>query len=568
MKIRALMIAPYAGLVELTKKLRDELTDFDIEVIQGDLSEGVSLLKQADLQQFDVIISRGGTASLLREHTHLPVVDILISGFDLLRLLKLVEGDSDKIHMIAFPNMIEGLKSISSLIQMDIAYSVIHHEEEVDALLQQASRQGAKIIIGDHITIQKTGAYDLQGILITSGRESVLEAFYRAKQMVHTTRKHREYQQGLEVLLNQNDQGYALFNKAGRVLYSNTQFQEIIHLNQTNLFENIPYLQRWTDDLDKVDEGAPLHVIDPDRRFVLKGGRVKGSDSIYYVNLIHDIVPSQYDIHVTYWLTPAIHSPVLLLFPADTVRQAKQLNAFPAAIYGEPGTGKRKCVMHCCIPSNPSINILIHLGIEKPTEAAFSILLKIIANARKNELLFIEGIEVLPIKDQKKVVEQMVQNDTNIMFSFTTDPLLLLKSEQLEEGLYQTFQNHILHIPPLREQKQQLEHYIRRLLIHKNERDGKQIVGLRPEVLKELYSYKWEGNMAELDQIMDDLVKKTNGEYIEEGNQSIRIRSHQTLEEMEQETIQKVLKEENMNQSQAALRLGISRSTLWRKLKP
>lgn len=40
-----------------------------------------------------------------------------------------------------------------------------------------------------------------------------------------------------------------------------------------------------------------------------------------------------------------------------------------------------------------------------------------------------------------------------------------------------------------------------------------------------------------------------------------------TLEEIERQVITKVLEDEGMNQSRAAKRLGINRSTLWRKLK-
>lgn len=42
---------------------------------------------------------------------------------------------------------------------------------------------------------------------------------------------------------------------------------------------------------------------------------------------------------------------------------------------------------------------------------------------------------------------------------------------------------------------------------------------------------------------------------------------HKTLDEIERDIIQQILAEEGMNQSAAAKRLGISRSTLWRKLK-
>ena len=52
-----------------------------------------------------------------------------------------------------------------------------------------------------------------------------------------------------------------------------------------------------------------------------------------------------------------------------------------------------------------------------------------------------------------------------------------------------------------------------------------------------------------------------------ESDRGLMIDLHKPLDEIERSVIQQILAEEGMNQSPAAKRLGISRSTLWRKLK-
>ena len=79
MKVKALAVAPYEGLaIQLDKaaQLRD---DIDVKCITGDLEEGLLLARSEFDGSYDVVISRGGTADLLRENGF-TVVDIPTSS--------------------------------------------------------------------------------------------------------------------------------------------------------------------------------------------------------------------------------------------------------------------------------------------------------------------------------------------------------------------------------------------------------------------------------------------------------------------------------------------------------
>src|SRR5699024_8438815 len=113
----------------------------------------------------------------------------------------------------------------------------------------------------------------------------------------------------------------------------------------------------------------------------------------------------------------------------------------------------------------------------------------------------------------------------------------------------------------------------------------KQISGVHPDVLERLKSFQWPGNVQQLKRVVEQMCMMSNGPFIEiaevqsllkklkEEEQShdrkgemINIH-HKTLQQIEDEVILSVLKQEDFNQSQAARRLGINRSTLWRKIK-
>ena len=66
-KIRLLGIAPYSEMRPLMLEVSKEYQDIDLTVYVGDLQKGVEMARRNFYNDYDVIISRGGTATMLRE---------------------------------------------------------------------------------------------------------------------------------------------------------------------------------------------------------------------------------------------------------------------------------------------------------------------------------------------------------------------------------------------------------------------------------------------------------------------------------------------------------------------
>lgn len=192
---------------------------------------------------------------------------------------------------------------------------------------------------------------------------------------------------------------------------------------------------------------------------------------------------------------------------------------------------------------------------------------------------------MLSAKQQRELAEFIIKRKMKAVFLFDRDPQVLAAEERLAGKLLRSFQNRAIPLPALRD-TQWLERSIRACLIWTNERQGKQIAGIRGEVMDVLLAHAWQGNFTELRTVMDLLVSSAAGPFIEreslamleEGSRKARsglaqmpgteeLNLYQPLEDIERDIIRTVLEQENMNQSLAAKRLGINRSTLWRKLK-
>ena len=75
-KVRILGIAPYEGMRSIMLKAAEARNDIDLTVYVGDLQEGAEIAKRSFHDNYDIIISRGGTAELIGQITPIPVVEI------------------------------------------------------------------------------------------------------------------------------------------------------------------------------------------------------------------------------------------------------------------------------------------------------------------------------------------------------------------------------------------------------------------------------------------------------------------------------------------------------------
>ncbi len=138
-------------------------------------------------------------------------------------------------------------------------------------------------------------------------------------------------------------------------------------------------------------------------------------------------------------------------------------------------------------------------------------------------------------------------------------------------------------LPPLRNRKEDIpllaEHFIRKF----NRLNGKEIQGLSSEVLSLLMSTDYQGNIRELENIIEYatvVCKETliKPEHLPDHLRPVRQKSKNisevdydypdiSLRDLERRFILEVLKKNNWNRSTTASQMGIHTSTLWRKMK-
>jgi len=135
-----------------------------------------------------------------------------------------------------------------------------------------------------------------------------------------------------------------------------------------------------------------------------------------------------------------------------------------------------------------------------------------------------------------------------------------------------------LHVPPLRDRRDDILPLARVLLADATVRMGRKISGLSPRAADQLLRYEWPGNVRELENAMERAVALARGSRVdgdelpEEIRQTFRkpvaaLGTVQPLDEVEKQYILSVLELNQGNQTRTAEQLQIGSATLYRKLR-
>jgi DNA-binding NtrC family response regulator len=131
-----------------------------------------------------------------------------------------------------------------------------------------------------------------------------------------------------------------------------------------------------------------------------------------------------------------------------------------------------------------------------------------------------------------------------------------------------------IHLPALRDRREDIPLLAAHFLGRNRTRYRKQIAGFSPAAMQMMMQYAWPGNVRELEHTVERAVLLARGEEIEPANLSIASMRSQaqtadtmSIEEMEAQLIRRVLRRCDGNISQAAEALGLSRAALYRRIE-
>ena len=211
--------------------------------------------------------------------------------------------------------------------------------------------------------------------------------------------------------------------------------------------------------------------------------------------------------------------------------------------------------------------------------------------------LLLDEIGEMPIATQAKLLRVLEDHklrrlgskietpvDVRVLAATNKVPEEAVSKGELRNDLYYRLNVFNIHLPPLREHKDDVPQLVDALLADMNAKHGRQVGGVHENVLQTFNSYSWPGNVRELRNTLERAVIVCEGSLIEArhlppnfgtaglrvatgDSDGIRLDVGTTVEEAEKMLILKTLAATSNNKTRAAEILGISLKTLHNKLK-
>lgn len=154
-----------------------------------------------------------------------------------------------------------------------------------------------------------------------------------------------------------------------------------------------------------------------------------------------------------------------------------------------------------------------------------------------------------------------------------------LKNKYLREDLFFRLAVIVIELPPLRDRASDIPLLIENFIKTFNKKYAKNVEGLSEEAFNHLYSYDFPGNIRELENLIEGIIavspsnkatityKDLKGHMLWQQPKATSEHQILALDKLEKFALEEALRESKGNKSRAAEMLGISRDTLYRKLK-
>ena len=226
-KTKILAVAPYEGMADILTDIAQSRDDIALTVQTGDLFTGRDIAMQLAHKNYDVIISRGGTAELIQSAVELPVIDISISVYDILLSIKLAESYNGKFVIAGFPGITANAHLLCDLLQYDI--DIITFKDSADAVnhLKKAKENGCTLVLCDVTGARAAKDIGLNYNLVTSGRESIENAVAEAVKLVHSSNYVHKQKDLFQSLLTEDDREFLIYSPAGTLWFSSIAIDEM-----------------------------------------------------------------------------------------------------------------------------------------------------------------------------------------------------------------------------------------------------------------------------------------------------------------------------------------------------
>lgn len=591
-KIRVLGIAPYEALKNTMIRVANERSDVELTVEVGNIEAGAAIARKYENENFDAILSRGGTMLEVEKVTSKPVFDVPISHQDLLNVIRLVEHYKGKVAILAYQNIAKSAAALCGILHYHYDIFIIDSWRAAKEMVKEVKKQGYSLIIGDMVSTVQAEEEGIQSMLLISGTESVRQAFDTVVGICRHYAKVSEENTFFHAFMRSRENEALAMDENGNVVFSTFSAEKRSLLAACR--NMIPTI--------RAGDSSVIYKKSSNGLLMVSGSKNRLMGATYFFfsvqknNLTLSYLSGYKSIEI-YNAEDLLHQGIdphsfgENLSP-DLRRQSLSISKSnaPVLITGEPGTEKEILAAHIYLNSaevkNPYFIVNcaaltakeLENFLSSPNSPLYALLGTVHFKGvhRLSASLFNRLLMGLQGMSRMLRCRLILTYELHSPHAAMEDSALRINAVKRQIGCME------IPLLPLRECVDNIANLAVLHIHQQNRLRGSSIVGLEPESISLLEQYPWPQNLNQLRRVLNEAMLCASSMWIsakdirrilsaENGPEApVRrgtVNLNQSLAAIEYEAAMLVLAEENMNQVRTAKRLGISRTTLWRLLR-
>lgn len=569
----------------------------------------------------DIIIARGLQASLIKQYTDVPVVEIVATAQEMALLVvkarQIVKKARPIIAVVGFQNMFCDMSYFETIYDIKLRTYFAANGSGLKEKAMEAVEDGADLMIGGDIAVETAKEADIPSLFLSITEDSLRTAFSMAESLDFAMGAEKRSNAQIETLLDYSFNGVVNMDRKGVITTVNPVMRDILGADGEQVAQVFSDIDR--DKLSQVLEGkeesyssfmqagktsifailAPVRVGNETEGAILTCHKVKQQSRGERrpqrdgANRVQGLIARR-NFSSIRQESGAMKECVHL---ARLYSQSEQ----PVLLLGETGTERRalaESIHNTGLCSEGPFLALSCAGLAREEQEEMLFGNKGAVFLAEGGTLYLEDVETLSLKSQYGLY-QLIRYKTGsrdfartMGFHIRVIASSILTPEDLghlafsggfRQDLYYLFTGLVLRVPPLRERPEDLEQAIRDTVREACDQYSRYHV-VTQGGMQCLKAYPWQGNLLQLETFLKRLILTAEKRSIDE------ILVRKLLRELfpssapvrmmpdgqgiggpvaceEERQIRLALAAQGGSRERAAACLGISKATLWRKMK-
>lgn len=624
--IRILVVVPYEELYDQVRSFVGTIDphglSFQLEHLVGTSARVVKLT------DVDIVVVRGITGrAIARENPSIHIVEISISSSDLLTALWKCRtcNTSDGVGVVVPDTSICDPVQLQDLTGIPIHVRKAEREEDVYSAIDELHALGVNTMVGGLTLCRRCEALGISHVHIKTGDEAMRRAINEAVSAARSLNRERTRTNLITTVLNSSEDAVFAVNRLGQVIAANSQASQLfLHDWQENLegcsVDSFFAGGRWQPTLETQVESEAIETINDQLLLVSYTPIMVDSESAGVLVTCKNIEAireteqkirkelSHKGLVAHYHFGNILCENAImkrLIATAYTYSQVDS-NVF---IVGETGTGKELFAQSIHNASKRSsqpfvaVNCaalpehLLESELFGYTEGSFSGAVKggrmgLFELAHKGTI-FLDEIGEMPLQLQAKILrvlqereirriggDMVVPVDVRIISATNINIFDRVQKGLFRQDLYYRINLLNIKIPPLRQRPEDIDLIFRHFVTRYAKELGNKVPAIDPDVASIMQGFHWQGNIRELRNFSERMailnesgtITRADVEsyylFDDRGHLQQNLFEHPKMEKGgAQFPLSRLLAESGMDKDAFARSLGISRTTLWRRLR-